>query len=556
MPLSHDLKCIAASICSSADTPRALTVAILLRNGEMEQLVNLKTDPSQYTETQVDKYRKDNMCTELLRKLNSLEIPGIDLKKRALDSFWESERQCARTAARLDPYLKNGPLHEGPNEARVYQSLVNMQNWIRDVLGPLPGSCDIERFGPGSTFEDVGKHITVPDKMTSRPTLTMESALLLPFWEKTAWARALYSEYPGRSSPKVVRGNRFTTVPKDALKDRGICIEPSINVAFQLTVGRLIRARLKRYGIDLKTGQETHRQMARSASLSGDYATIDLSNASDTVSRTLVKLLLAKSPEWLSLLETLRSPCTLVEGKWVHLSKFSSMGNGFTFELETLIFAAISCEAMRLHNVSPETTGHTMWVYGDDLIVPVVSADTNLQLLKFCGFTPNGRKTFLYGGFRESCGGDFLYGAPVRAHYVKEEPTQPQQWISLANGLRRSETIVFDLFGPFSYLWRPWLGVLDNIPVDVRRLRGPSSLGDLVIHDEKRFWQTRQTADGRRFARTYSPVTRVLSFKHWRPLVVLAAALFGVDSGTKHRYGLTPRDAVTGYRKKWVTILG
>lgn len=549
MSLSSDLKRIAHTLCEGANTPRALAVSMMLEYGELGQLLLLKTDPSWYTRQTVDKYQRDNACTEFIRKLDSLVVEGVDKKARALELFWESEKQCCRTSARLKPFLTNGPFEDSRDE-RILDSIEHMQRWISNVLGPLPRELEVKFFGPGSTFEDVGRLTTVPDKMTSRPTFSGETDVLFPFWERTAWAHALYREHPNRSSPKRVRGNRFTTVPKDALKDRGICIEPSLNVNFQLAVGKRLRARLLRVGLDLKNGQDVHRRIARDASLSGSYATIDLSNASDTVSKTLVELLLAKSQGWLDLLRTVRSPSTLVGDKWVHLHKFSSMGNGFTFELETLIFAAISHEACRLSGSLPEDCGLTYWVYGDDLIVPTSSADTNLALLRYFGFTPNERKTFLKGGFRESCGGDFFWGVPVRAYYQKEEPYEPHQWISLANGLRRLGLQDFDCFGPWSFCWRAWLRALDALPTDIRRIRGPSSLGDLVIHDERRFWQSRQTPDYRRFARTWSPQRRVLGYHHWRPGVVLAVALLGGK-----QEGVSFRDSVYGYRKKWVEIL-
>jgi hypothetical protein len=55
----------------------------------------------------------------------------------------------------------------------------------------------------------------------------------------------------------------------------------------------------------------------------------------------------------------------------------------------------------------------------------------------------------------------------------------------------------------------------------------------------------------------------VIGWNHWRPDVVLASALYGVGDGmSEHvrsseyrsgRYGVTPRDAVTGYGVGWVS---
>jgi len=375
--------------------------------------------------------------------------------------------------------------------------------------------------------------------------MTQMCSLLLPLWERTAWASALIESNPCQSHPEYIRGNRFTTVPKDAKKDRGIAIEPGLNVFFQLGVGDAIKRRLLRVGLDLKDGQDIHKRVACDASRRGHYSTIDLSNASDTVSKALVKLLLPKG--WFDLLDTLRSPMTFVDGKWVHLSKFSSMGNGFTFELETLLFAAIAQEACYLAGVHAPT-GAGCWVYGDDIILPSQASATMLTLLRFFGFTPNEGKTFTSGPFRESCGGDFFEGKAVRPHYLKDEPYEPADWIKLANGIRRLGRKDSGCDFHWGIVRRAWLRALDAIPVNIRRLRGPEDLGDLVIHDEREFWFKRRTRDLRTFVRTWMPFTKALPLHYWSGPVVFASALYGVPSD-----GVLPRDTVDGYRMKWVS---
>jgi hypothetical protein len=319
-------------------------------------------------------------------------------------------------------------------------------------------------------------------------------------------------------------------VPKDATKDRGIAIEPSINVFFQLGVGKCIRARLNRIGIDLRRGQSIHVREAREASLRKTHATIDLSSASDTVCTELVKWLLPHP--WWELLDTLRSPATLIGGRWHILEKFSSMGNGFTFELETLIFLALSTAVSR-GRYGPS---QGILVYGDDIIVPGEIFQDTLAALKFCGFTPNKRKTFAAESrFKESCGGDYFDGEPVRAHYLKDIPTSPSELFSLANGLRRLGL----QFGPFNArnpVFQSWKVVLDSIPTRYRWLRGPAELGDIVIHDAPENYQVPQAVDSIWYWKCLKPVQVRLDWHHWHPNIQLAAALYGVPSS-----GIIPR---------------
>jgi hypothetical protein len=175
---------------------------------------------------------------------------------------------------------------------------------IASILGPCPDLVS-GRFGPGATFGDRGQMTTVPDKMSNEPTFTTDAWPFLVPWSGTMWASACVDI---GKVPRSVPGNRFMTVPKDATKFRGIAVEPSINVFYQLAYGKVIRGRLSRRGVDLDEGQDIHRRLACDASRRGHLATLDLRNASDTISRNLVKLLLPHT--WYSVLDSLRSKKT------------------------------------------------------------------------------------------------------------------------------------------------------------------------------------------------------------------------------------------------------
>jgi len=529
---------IVFKLLEDLNTPRSLSVFLLIKNGEYGQLVNLDVDPLHYNSP--DSFRSDAIATDLLRKCAGLPT-GINTREVAIKTFFDTERICCNSNIRFLRHIHNGPF-ESPDDMRVHSFYARVKERIRLILGTLPSSLD-GRFGPGATFNDRGQRSVVLDKMSSHATITSGARCLLGFYHQTAWSRSQVSDPLFKSDPLTIRGNRFLTVPKNAETDRGIAVEPSINGYFQLGVGSLIRKRLNRLGIDLQHGQSLHRLLACKSSYDGSLATMDLTSASDTICRQLVRFLLPV--DWFSLLDSLRSPTTLVDGRIVALEKFSSMGNGYTFELETLIFCALALECASSLNIDVQI-GSNLSVYGDDIIVPTELFKPLRAVLNYSGFSLNEKKSFGSGLFRESCGGDFFHGVPVRAHFIKEIPHEPQHIITLANGIRKLATHDVDshLFDP--RFLRAWFRALELLPSNVRRLRGPAALGDLVIHDLPEFWVTRTRSSIRQIL-VYHPVPRVIPLARWGPNVQFAAALYGISSA-----GVTPRGGVSGYRNRWV----
>jgi len=534
--LDQQLIRVVVALCDDVGTPMAQTVKSHVLAGEWLELQKLKVIPSNYQNG--EDYFWDACVVDLLRKAR-IET-SHDKRAEAVKTFWICESQNAKANARLSRFLPETLLLEDSGEDAIHQFIGEWRKELDSLLGALPVTL-CARFGKGATYADRGRLTTIPDKMSVLPLLTEDAWWCKLFWSETAWCRSLVDSRPHLSEPSFVRGNRFTTVPKTGLTDRGICIEPSLNISYQLDVGRILKTRLKRIGIDLLEGQHLHRVLAATGSLTGHLATIDMSNASDTLCRVLPKLVLPQA--WFELLDSLRSKFTEIDGSWVRLEKFSSMGNGFTFELETAVFATLARTLVRKLGGDPDLVK----CYGDDLIAPVEYSKDILSALAFFGFTPNRNKTFVEGPFRESCGGDFWLGKPVRAHFIEELPDEPQKWIALANGLRRMAFGDSSNTGRWPILRRSWLRCLEAIPSHIRRLRGPVHLGDLVIHDVPQHWEVswRWTEGGgySPFIHCYTPVPEVLQWGHWKPETQLAAALCNLPSD-----GVTPRGMISGYR--------
>jgi hypothetical protein len=187
-----------------------------------------------------------------------------------------------------------------------------------------------------------------------------------------------------------------------------------------------------------------------------DLATLDLEAASDSISRKVVQLLLP--PVWFELLDELRSPWyQKVDGSWVRLEKFSSMGNGFTFELESLIFWALASAA------SETLYRSTIGIYGDDVIVHRDVVPLLVEVFRTLGFRLNTDKSFVTGDFFESCGKHYFKDIDVTPAYQKCSPVDGVEACKLGNRLLRLASrlghhVLFDkrVRGAWEYWTRRW----------------------------------------------------------------------------------------------------
>jgi hypothetical protein len=169
--------------------------------------------------------------------------------------------------------------------------------------------------------------------------------------------------------------------------------------------------------------------LARLGSLNGSLATLDLSSASDSISYELVSLLMP--PCWFTILDEVRSPIVDIDGEEHKCEMFSSMGNGFTFELESLLFYALA----KATAYFTRTRGKIS-VYGDDIIVPVQMAEHLTQVLDYFGFSLNPEKSFWSGPFRESCGGHYHLGEDITPFFIRKPIKTLVDLIHLLNAVR------------------------------------------------------------------------------------------------------------------------
>jgi hypothetical protein len=292
---------------------------------------------------------------------------------------------------------------------------------------------------------------------------------LSPLWTLSSGGRVIGDALP---CFRIREESKVTTVPKDAFIDRVIAIEPDMNMFVQKGFGGFFRRRLKAVGIDLDD-QSLNQLLARQGSLGG-LATLDLASASDTVAFELVRELLP--PDWFEALLSCRAHASrLPSGEVINLQKFSSMGNGFTFELESLIFWAL-CSSVCTETVGRE--GLHASVYGDDIIVSVVDYPAVVSILEFSGFTVNTRKSYCSGPYRESCGKHYFHGHEVTPITITKEITNVSQLLLICNNLQRWAIRNGGFLYRDSFVLDSFRFAVGHLPAHFRKPRLPDGYGD------------------------------------------------------------------------------
>lgn len=364
-----------------------------------------------------------------------------------LQNQTDSELSSAASLAKA----KLGAKFELPESANAAQRRSDAwQRWItfdeglstRDILGPHWAKARLLihevlsnfhmgtlTFTNGSSFEPLGPFTSLACKLTADWTITADC--FDTFARYSYWHRALkhavkkrfksyckskglsmkfvnyilWNRFKDKTEPAYqiyvfklhcivtfVYGNRWSTVPKNNQKDRSICLEPLCNMLVQRAVGLGIRASLKeKLGIDLNFLADVHRKRISDPKV----ATIDLSDCSDAISMKLIRYLLPRKV--LARVLACRSDMTLgPDDNFYVVKKVSSMGNGFTFDLMSLVLTALT-----------RSLDQTSTVFGDDIICQSQVADEVVSNLQLAGFVVNLSKTNINTGFRESCGSYF-----------------------------------------------------------------------------------------------------------------------------------------------------
>jgi len=439
------------------------------------------------------------------QKLECLPL-GIDKEQVAYNSFLDAEQKCSTMNAlfRSDPYLLSFS-----SSSRAI--LARAREIISGCLGKVPSIAALRlRFGPGATTEIKAGLCSDQYKLAAQPSCS-EELLRSPFFndlvrEMPHWAEAhaVYSDEDIWRLNVSIKHSKLVFVPKNAKTFRGIMTQPTLNGLLQNAIGDYMSTRLLKAGLNL-ADQTINQRLARAGSMQGHVATLDLKSASDTLSYGLIKNLMPE--DWFLLLNETR--CRTMQYRSddpVRLSQFSSMGNGFTFPLESLVFWSLG------RAILERNQGGILSVYGDDIIISTELVGQLTEVLEVCGFTVNDRKSFVSGPFRESCGADYFRGFDIRPYFQKQEIS------------------AMTLFSMYNFFYRRYERdfceeILSYIPIELR-LYGPDHYGDGHLVSDT-----------------------------WNPLVTRRMRRDGYGGVLFRTYRLTPRKHISLYPGDHITPL-
>lgn len=424
-----------------------IEAAKLCKEHDLDAILHASRHPS---EEQAKALFAERQVYALLTKNPALR--GSDPKQRERDAFskfYNTQAKNRRTDKRLD-YFFSRPGRLYRQSKLVSKVLSEARHRIFQLLGPCPTEQDWDAFidakvFSGGSIQGIGKYLHFTDvdayaKLLNTTTVTSSNRCLRRFGPMllNGYYGELLQRYRESGTLRIqqVESSKACCVPKDAVVDRFIAVEPLLNAMAQQGISAMLKPYLLKWGISL-TKQTRNTELARDASRKGcspdGLSTIDLSSASDTVTNELVRYLMPDG--WYQLLCDARTQDVEVEGDVFRSSSFSTMGNAFTFPLQCLIFASLARAC-----ITNSLCEDNRWrVYGDDIILPSSASLLMMEALRFVGFLPNETKSFVVGFFRESCGGDFLLGHDVRPVYLRESLDKLTEKHSLFNRLQRKD---------------------------------------------------------------------------------------------------------------------
>jgi hypothetical protein len=267
--------------------------------------------------------------------------------------------------------------------------------------------------GPGAVYPSVPSHMKSCFTSIYR---TIED--YYPFYEYFVGIPSFWDQHRTSMDRQIVERDtivsRLVAVPKDSRGPRLICVHPKESIWIQQGCRKLLEQAImaKRspcHGKITFHDQGTNGHLALKSSLSREFCTLDLKEASDRISCKLVQYLFGDyAYKYISCSRA--SSVRLLDNRVIELRKWAPMGNALTFPVQSLIFFALVQAGIRCRY---GIHCNDIYVFGDDILFPSKFYDGAVSALVRSGLIPNSAKTFRHGFFRESCGVDAFKGVNV-----------------------------------------------------------------------------------------------------------------------------------------------
>jgi len=359
-----------------------------------------------------------------------------DRSATARDRFLSRNRICAQWNDRTDAGF--GFL---PDE--LYESLGEARSFLTRVLEPL----DSEWSNPALVASQfaVGSGSALGSEYNDLYAKAFDGPLLFPsetslyLWYTMIdrnGLRPIEDERQRWHRPPIIHNAaKWSSVPKNNETDRSIVIPTNGGGLIARSIGIALEQVLTSLGLCIEDQSDRNRELARLGSLppldeleeAVHPCTIDLSDASDSLYYNLIRWLFRFLPNIWQAMIAARDKVVMVEGNAHHMGIFSTMGCGFTFPLQTLVFYALarsvtvtSATKLRFDKTDLHLALRHVAAFGDDIIVPKIAYEDLISLMLSIGLAPNTEKSFGDGPFRESCGSDWFRGANVRGIYCQK----------------------------------------------------------------------------------------------------------------------------------------
>jgi hypothetical protein len=420
------------------------------------QTGHLRADPS------VSAVKSLREALRLFKKFQSSTEREESLSREAIGTFWQTDQRCSKQtfcSERSDLLSRVGRIIHAPRSilkteelvfrhgpGAVFEKVVGNQKWSSICAQILEGTEHISRYGLDNIIPSDGEFVgggMVPHVQT--PTASHRTCETEE--NRDTWARASGAgSNTDLLDPAIARkhaepdhrcpfgkASRVVTVAKNSVSRRTITVEPLLNQFVQQGLNTWLRETILKNKVaasclDL-SDQSQNQKLALEGSRTGEWATLDLSSASDLLSVELFKIVFAADQQFITAALECRSAWSTDGSKSVRLAKFAGMGNALTFPVQSICFASIAIAGIlytkgffRPSWWDVRRIAKKVRVYGDDIIVPTEFHSQVVDWIESFGLIVNRKKSFTEGNFRESCGVDAFKGYDVTPVYLRHDP--------------------------------------------------------------------------------------------------------------------------------------